>query len=205
MTFRQAVLTGVVAGLIAACGSTGAGSPALVATPRQTTPPVAVSPSPTPPPVPTATQALVPPKPTDVTFDTQALLTDETQQYAKVTQTVTWRTPRSDVVEIKVYGVTKCIAEPKNPRPESSGPCLLTGTPLPASVRTLLGTAHASDGALSWSWTVETGCDFGLANEPDKAPYYSVVLAAYNAAGHSIFAIAEPGRWWGPTPDDIVC
>ena len=138
-------------------------------------------------------------------FDSHGVERDGSGQYADITQTVTWRTPRSDGVEIRVYGVTKCIAEPSDPAPDTSGPCLVTGTPLPASVRTLLGKAPASDGAVIWSWTEETGCDIGLANDPDGPVYYAVVLAAYNASGHSIFAIAEPGLWWEPGPNDIVC
>ncbi len=93
---------------------------------------------------------------------------------------------------IRVYGVTECIAEPDDPAPGTGGPCLVVGTPLPGSVRTLLGKAPASDGTVSWSWTVETGCNVGLAYDPDRPAYHAIVLAAYNASGRSIFAIAEP-------------
>jgi hypothetical protein len=146
----------------------------------------------------------VPPKPAGVNFDVQADVSDDGSE-AEITQTVTWRTPRNEGVEIKVYGVTKCIAEPEDPAPDTSGPCLVAHTPLPASVRTLLGSAPASTGAVSWSWTEGTGCDIGLANDPDGPTYHAVVLAAYNASGNSIFAIAEPGMWWRPGLNDIVC
>jgi hypothetical protein len=139
-----------------------------------------------------------------VKFDGQVRVSAD-EAVAKFTQSVTWRTPRSDGVEIRVYGVTECIAEPANPPPNASGVCLVEHTPLPSSVRTLLGTAPASDGVVSWTWTQETGCDIGLAYDPDGPAYHSVVLAAYGASGHSIFAIAEPGGWWRSGADDIVC
>jgi hypothetical protein len=101
--------------------------------------------------------------------------------------------------------VTKCIAEPEDPAPDTSGPCLVVGTRLPASVRTLLGKAPASKGVVSWKWTEETGCDIGLANDPAGPVYHAIVLAAYNASGNSIFAIAEPGGWWEPGPNDVIC
>ncbi|MFP5343860.1 MAG: hypothetical protein ACLGIJ_13220 [Candidatus Limnocylindria bacterium] len=124
----------------------------------------------------------------------------------EITQTVTWQRPRSEGVEIRVYGVTECIAQPAAPSPDTSGPCLLVGTPLPGSVRTLLGTAPASDGVVSWTWTGTFDCEGpGLAFNPRGPAYHAVVLAAYNVTGHSIFAIAASGEWFVPSPDDIVC
>jgi hypothetical protein len=122
-------------------------------------------------------------------------------------QSVTWRTPRTEGVEVRVYGVTECIAEPSDPAPDTSGPCLVEHTALPASVRTLLATAPASDGAVRWAWTdIPPECGTGdLAFDPDGPRYHAVVLAAYNTSGHSIFAIAEPGRWWRPGLNDIIC
>jgi hypothetical protein len=146
----------------------------------------------------------VPSKPAGVKYD-EKVHENSDGSVAKISQTVTWRTPRSEGVEIRVYGVTKCIAEPEDPAPDTSGPCLVAHTPLPASVRTLLGTAPASKGVVSWSWTQETGCDIGLAHDPDGPVYHAIVLAAYNASGHSIFAIAEPGLWWQPGPNDVIC
>jgi hypothetical protein len=139
-----------------------------------------------------------------VTFDERVRVSDD-ERFAEVTQTVTWRTPRTEGIEVRVYGVTKCLAEPNDPPPDTSGPCLVVHTALPASVRTLLATAPASDGAVSWTWTEETGCTIGLAFDPDGPVYYAVVLAAYSSSGHSIFAIANPGGWWRPGLNDIVC
>jgi len=149
----------------------------------------------------------VPPKPTGVKFDVQVKELGGGERYEN-THTVTWRAPRSEGVEIRVYGVTECIAEPAHPRPDAHGPCLVVHTPLPASVRRLLATAPASDGVVSWTWTDEYGgCDgFPVAaHGPDGTAFAAVVLAAYSTAGHSIFAIAEPGGWWEPAPGDVVC
>jgi hypothetical protein len=102
--------------------------------------------------------------------------------------------------------VTTCIAKPASPSPDTSGPCLVEHTPLPGSVRTLLATAPASHGEVSWTWTGTFDCEGpGPAYDPSGTAYYAIVLAAYNAAGHSIFAIAEPGSWSQPGLDETVC
>lgn len=185
-------------------------SPSITITPAAASPTVAAtpaspSPSATPQPTPEPTPVPVPPKPTGVTFDEETRPIDD-GQFGEVTQTVTWGAPRSEGVEIRVYGVTECIAEPADPAPGTNGPCLVVHTPLPASVRRLLATAPASDGAVSWTWTEEGGCDPSpFKSAPDGPGYRAVVLAAYSAAGHSIFAIAEPGGWWRAALGDIVC
>jgi hypothetical protein len=142
-----------------------------------------------------------------VTFDEETRVSDD-GQFGEVTQTVTWGAPRSEGIEIRVYGVIGCIAEPADPAPGTNGPCLVVHTPLPASVRRLLATAPASDGGVSWTWTEEGGCDPSpFKSAPDGPGYHAVVLAAYSAAGNSIFAIAEPGGWWRAAegPGDVVC
>jgi hypothetical protein len=221
MVCRRAVLAAILGCLLAACGTSGASSAPPV-TPRTDAPdvvftPVAASPtaaatlaSPTPPasrePTPKPTPLAAPSKPTGVTFDQQVRKSDD-GRVATVTQTVTWEAPQSDGVEIQIHGVTECIAEPADPPPGTSGPCLVVHTPLPASVRTLLATAPASDGVVSWTW-MEPGYECGeplVFSDPDGPAYHAVVLAAYNASGHSIFAIAEPGGWWRASPDEIVC
>jgi hypothetical protein len=145
----------------------------------------------------------VPPKPTSVSFDEKRVGDDAPS--TEIIQSVSWGAPRTEGVEIRVYGVTECVAEPANPAPDTNGPCLVEHTPLPASVRTLLATAPASDGGVSWSWTGTFDCEVGLAYDPRGPAYHAVVLAAYGASGHSIFAIAEPGGWWRPGLNDIVC
>jgi hypothetical protein len=122
-------------------------------------------------------------------------------------QTVTWTSPRTEGVEMRVYGVTECLAEPAHAKPGADGPCLVKRTRLPASVRILLATAPASAGKVTWSWIEEDlGCDpHSIGTAPDGQPYRAVVVAAYSAAGHSIFTIAEPGGWFVPWPGDMVC
>lgn len=216
---RSRLVIAMVAGslMAAACGSAATPAPAATPTPTpastaspsssQTPTPTAASPSPSETPQPTTepTPVIVPPKPTGVTFEQESHVVDD--PIGAITQAVTWQAPRSEGVEIRVYGVTECIAEPANPRPGTSGPCLVVHTPLPASVRTLLATAQASAGAVSWTWMdVIHECGGPLVlSDPSGPVYYSVVLAAYSAAGHSIFTIAEPGEWWRPGTGDIVC
>ena len=220
MAWIRVGLAVIVAGVIAACGATGAPSPAPVLTPTDAATTVTASPtttastslaptdlpqspSPAPTPSPLPTPVPVPPKPTGVSFDEKRVGDDAPS--AEITQTVSWGAPRSEGVEIRVYGVTECVARPANPSPDTQGPCLVEHTPLPASVRTLLATAPASDGAVSWSWTGTFDCELGLGYDPRGPAYHAVVLAAYGASGHSIFAIAEPGGWWQPGQYDIVC
>jgi len=146
----------------------------------------------------------VPPKPTGVTFEQRRSGANDASM-DEITQTVKWQAPRSKGVQIRVYGVTDCLAMPAKPSPNTGGPCLVVHTPLPASVRTLLATAPASDGGVSWSWTGTFDCGPSLAYPLDGPVYHSVVLAAYSESGHSNFAIAEPGEWWEPAADEIVC
>jgi len=221
MVGSRAVLAAILGSVLAACGTSGASSAPPVA-PRTDAPDVMSTPatadptaaatlaSPTAPatpqPTPKPTPIPVPPKPTGVTFNQRARNSDD-GQVATVTQTLRWRAPQTKGVEIRVYGVTECIAEPADPPPGTSGPCLVVHTPLPASVRTLLATAPASDGVVTWTWT-QPGyeCDEPVVYfDPDGPRYHAVVLAAYNASGHSIFAIAEPGEWWREAPGDIIC
>lgn len=197
---------------LAGCGGiTPTATPSRQATPATAPQPPTLGPNPTmttesrtPTPESSAPSA-VPSKPASVTFDEQKRFGSDAVM-TEVTQTISWGTPRSAEVEIKVYGVTECIARPKDPAPNTEGPCLVTGTPLPESVRTLLATAPASQGAVDWTWTGTFDCDDpDPAYDPEGPAYYAIVLAAYNSSGHSIFAIAAPGRWWEPGPNDVVC
>lgn len=218
MVGGRAALAVIVAGVIAACGASTAPTPApvlthaaLTASPtpaashrlEATDAPRSPSPSPAARPSPNLTPDPVPPKPTGVSFGEQRVGDDPTS--TEITQTVRWRAPRSEGVEIRIYGVTDCVAKPANPSPDTHGPCLVEHTPLPASVRTLLATAPASRGIVSWTWTGTFDCELGLAYDPRGPAYHAVVLAAYHASDHSIFAIAEAGGWWQPGVDDIVC
>ncbi len=221
LAWDRVFLVAILAALLAACGAIGAPSPVPNAQPTEAaaTNPTATastitaatelprSPSPTPiiQPAPKPTPVPVPPKPTGVKFGEQRRLGNDPSS-TEITQTVRWQAPQSESVEIRVYGVTKCIAEPANPSPDTSGPCLVEHTPLPGSVLTLLATAPASKGHVSWTWTGTFDCEGpGPAYDPRGPAYHAVVIAAYSASGHSIFAIAEPGRWSQPGPGETVC
>jgi hypothetical protein len=174
---------------------------AAVATPADPSPSAsAATTEPTPPPV--------PPRPTGVSFRTDVVevpgptATDEITH--RVTHTVRWQAPRDQGVEIRVYGVTECLAGPADPAPGTSGPCLLEHTLLPSSVMALAATAPAAAGEISWIAPFHYECT-GPPVGPDGLDYESVVLAAYGSKGHSIFAIAEPGSWYEPAPDELVC
>jgi len=219
MVCGRAALAVIVAGVIAACAACAAPIPVPIPTATA----IAASPTPTantsleatdsslrsPSPAPTSglspspTPVTVPPKPTGVSFDEKRVGDDPTT--TEITQTVRWGAPGNEGVEIRVYGVTECVSKPENPSADTQGPCLVEHTPLPASVRTLLATAPAPDRVVSWTWTGTFDCEDGLAYDPRGPAYHAVVLAAYSASGHSIFAIAEAGGWWQPGPDDIVC
>lgn len=214
MAWGRIALAVIVAGVIAACSAslapsaapvpTGADAVAITASPATTaTMSLEATGSPRSPIPGDSTSVAVPPKPSGVSFGERRK--GEDPPSTQITQSVSWEGPRSEGVEIRVYGVTECVAKPPNPSPDTQGPCLVEHTPLPASVRALLATAPASDGMVSWTWTGTFDCEVGLAYDPRGPAYHAVVLAAYSASDHSIFAIAEPGRWWQPGVNDIVC
>lgn len=195
---------------IVAVGPASAGPSATVELPTQAPSPT-VAPSsiaasePTATATPEPTTADLPPTPTGVAFHIDAS-EDDTGQYAQITEEVTWRAPRTPGLEMRVYGVTKCLAEPAVlPTIVSSGPCLVEHAALPAAVRTLLGTAPAESGVIRWHWTEESGCSVGLEYDPNGPAYVAIVIAAYNGSAHSIFAIAEPGLWVVDDPNDVIC
>jgi hypothetical protein len=68
----------------------------------------------------------------------------------------------------------------------------------------LASTAPATAGAISWIAPSYYECA-GPPVGPDGLDYHAVVVAAYNSAGHSIFAIADPGEWWRAGPNEVVC
>ena len=104
------------------------------------------TPHPTPKPTPGPTPLAVPSPPSGATFK----ITYPSDTRNKMT--VTWKGPRAKGTEIRVYGVTACVAMPPSPREGSDGPCLVEHTPLPASARKLIAKAPASSGKVSWTW-----------------------------------------------------
>ena len=189
-------------------GSPSAPSPTPITTsgPTITPPALPAATIPTPRSTPSPTPVSVPSKPTGATFHEDHECLDAVCNEARTTQTVTWQTPRTKGVTIRVYGVTECLARPAHPKPGASGPCLVTHTLLPASVRRLLAKTPALAGQVSWSWTSESGCESSpFSSRPGGPRYDAVVLAAYNASGQSIFTIAEPGSWFEPLPGWMPC
>jgi hypothetical protein len=68
----------------------------------------------------------------------------------------------------------------------------------------LAATASAAAEEISWIAPRSYDCA-GPPVGPDDLDYEAIVIAAYNAAGHSIFAIAYPGEWWRAGPDEVIC
>ncbi|HET7686910.1 MAG TPA: hypothetical protein VFM19_10930 [Candidatus Limnocylindria bacterium] len=201
---------------LAAC-STDAGSSSSLPTtapsdspsgtaPHPSTDLATVAPSVTTPP--STPAAAVPKKPTGVTFATDVVElrgppgTDELTY--EVTHTVRWESPRADGIEIRVYGVTACLSEPIDPPAGTSGPCLVERTRLPSEVMSLTGTAPSDAGKFSWIAAHYYECGGGPVG-PDGTDYEAIVLAAYNAHGNSIFAIAYEGSWFRAAPDVVIC
>ena len=226
MTVLRAVLPAILGVSLAACGAGAAPAdpaPQPTATAQVTSPPVTAVPAVTPEPTtnaptPEPTPAPPPPKPTGVKFvdDERECVEgndddDDGCLRAKYTQWVLWKAPRTKGVEIRVFGVTECLAIPEHPKPGANGPCLVKGTNLPSSVRTLLARAPASAGWVSWSWTVEgdEGCDiyYPVGTAPDGRTYDAVVVQAFSETDRSTFTIAEPGWWSEPDPEsgDMIC
>jgi hypothetical protein len=218
MVGGRAILAAILSIALAACGAAALPSSQAVeaptdapgavntpagASPTETAIPPAESPSPT-----QASPDGVPPKPTGVTFKTDVVElpgssgTDEVSY--QVTYTVGWNAPQTEGVEIRVYGVTKCLSKPKNPKPGTSGPCLVKHTLLPSSVRVLTDTAPADAGEVSWITPTYSECG-GSPVGPEGLEYRAIVLAAYNSAGNSIFAIADPGGWSRSGADEVLC
>jgi hypothetical protein len=107
----------------------------------------------------------------------------------RLTATVTWQRPRSPGLTVRAYNVTECLSMPTPMPADSEGPCLVEHTALPAAALQLAASAPASAGQASWTWIDSSECGW-----PGPA-FEVVVLAAYGAAGHSVFAIASPGLW----------
>lgn len=187
--------------ILAGCASPGAGSPTPDPTsplPAATTPspqaaPPRATPSPTgePTPRPAPTPLPVPPKPSGVKFsmEDEAICGDprSTCGIGDRIVTVSWKAPRTKGVEVRVYGITKCLGTDSD-GVMIDGRCLREHTDLPSSAMTLLARVPASKGTVTLPMSPSGG---GLADTARGKEVYSFVLAAYNsAAEHSVFAIA---------------
>ncbi len=205
MAAPRGVLLALLGIALASCGPVAASvNPATQPTgvARVTQPPVTAAPGvtpelfPHPPPSLTPKPIPVPPKPTGLEL-TLACGWGPDDEGGCDTGTdggvLTWQKPRTKGVEVRVYGVTKCF---RTDAP--NGPCLREHTLVPSKIRVLLAKGPASKGGLSFFQTLfahtKDGCEYGYRSE-DGTAFYAIVVAAYNASGPSVFAIADEGRY----------
>ena len=206
MSASRVAVAAIAAFLVASCGSAPqpptpsimaaaaaslAPTAAAATTSPTGTPGATARPRPTPRPSPSPAPLAVPPAPTGATFKITY------PSATKNTMTVTWKGPHTKGTEIRVYGVTVCIGMPASPAEGALGPCLVEHTPLPATVRRLIAKAPASTGKVAWTWRSWDDIGGSVAASPDGTTYEAIVVAAYNAAGHSKFIIVNPGQWCG--------
>ncbi len=141
-------------------------------------------------PKPQATPLVPPLSPTHVTFTVKPIgQKDSTGYYPNSRRTVTWTEATGMGIEMRVYGVTKCLIPAK---PSGPNPCLVPHTSLPSADLKLIAKAPAEQGSVSWVWpSTEL---LGEAFDADgHQAYYAIVIAAYNAAGPSRFVIVGTG------------
>ncbi len=215
---RAFAVVGVMAvvAILAGCASPGAGSLAPDTTspsPQATAPPTAeptrAIPSPSAPlrATPKPTPSPMPPKPSGVRFESESegTCSSDPREMCSIDAevvTVSWRAPRTKGVEVRVYGITKCLGTDSDGA-IIDGRCLREHSVLPSSVMTLLANVPASKGEVTLSMFPSGD---GLADTARGKTVYSFVLAAYNAAGEpSVFAIAATEEYCATTevPCDI--
>ena len=210
MSSRKVALGAVIGAIFAACSTAAtptlsepAGvtpTPAAYSHPvvspipvtAMTTPTQAVTPSVTPKTTPRPSPVPVPPRPIGIEFDTGCMLDCPEDGPGA---SITWKKPRTKGVEVRVYGITTCF---RTDAPE--GQCLRQHVRLPDDIQVLLAKGPASKGVLHWELGsqdgIETdeGCTW-FYETTDGARYYSIVLAAYNESGPSVFAIVYEGDY----------
>ncbi len=54
-------------------------------------------------------------------------------------------------------------------------------------------------------WITATLANYTLRVGPDGLDYQTIVIAAYDGKGHSLFATADPGGWWCAEQDEVIC
>jgi hypothetical protein len=137
-------------------------------------------------PTPTIT---APPAPTNVTMDIASSGFGGTAHY-----TVSWHEAATAGVTMRVYGVSACLNAGALPPGASMVPCLVRGMRLPANVLSLVATAPAAAGRVSWTSPGFGDIGAALAEYGGK-DFYAFVIGAYSAAGHSRMAIAATAQY----------
>jgi hypothetical protein len=177
--WRFAVVASTVFVLSACAGSEATSSPgvSLAPVPASSGPSPVASTTGGQPPSPSPTVG-APPEPTSTKF----VLTKETVAKDGYTTTehyrATWSEPAGAATKFDVYGVTDCL---RSSQANDNMPCVVAGTPLPASKLKLIGSAAASKRTLDVSWV--------LNSEAGPGPYQAVVLFARNSHGSSSPAV----------------
>jgi hypothetical protein len=126
------------------------------------------------------TYAVAPPRPEETAMKTSMV----SQQWTTFeVERITWTSPKGYATEFRLYGVSGC----PNERPGHDGePCLVEHTHLDASMMKLLKKVDGAARTMTVRGEVPADCD---------GPGYfcsdvqSLVLGAYNAYGHSVYAI----------------
>src|SRR3954469_1205088 len=150
----------------------------------------APTPAPTPSPTPRPSVAIVPAAPSTVKIAFKGSDPGGMGYDTDMTTTITWKEADPEGVTIRVFGVTACLPRTK----VDHAPCLAKGTPLPANVREMIASEPASKGRVSWTWPNWEDAGGAVMARGD-AFYDSVVIAAYNKAGHSKFVIVRTGEY----------
>src|SRR5262249_53419800 len=99
--------------------------------------------------------------------------------------TISWAAPLDAGAAIKVYGLVVCFAK------HDGDACLIENTPLPKGSLHFIAQAPAAAGKVSWTWPAWEDIGGAVIAPPKGSAYESVAIAAYNAAGHSKFAIVQ--------------
>jgi hypothetical protein len=129
-----------------------------------------------------AVYAVVPPKPGEATFTVVSRKTHDDGGSTEVDR-ISWVAPTGYATEFRLYGVKAC---PNDSEEHDGEPCLVEGTRLNAGWLTLIKKVDGSSRSVL------------IRNEvpPDAcgptlwcSPYFALVLGAFNAYGHSVYAI----------------
>lgn len=176
--WRFAVVVSTVVVLSACAGSGATSSPGVSASPSSGSPspsPVASTTGGAPP---TPDPLAAPPEPTNTRF----VLVKETTAKDGYTTTEHYRASWSEwpgvATKFVLYGVTDCL---RSSQANDNMPCVVAGTPLPASKLKLIGSAAGTKRTLDVSWV--------LNSEAGPGPYQAVVLFARNSHGSSTPAV----------------
>ena len=127
-----------------------------------------------------------PPAPADVTWSQTPALGFGA---GTSTMTVSWNEASMAGTTIRVYGVTACLSPPG----VDNAPCVAASASVPDDKLTLVATAPAGEGRVSWTWPSWGDIGGALAVHGDDS-YYAFVVDASDAAGRSAMTVAVTAR-----------